>query len=59
LVRKGLTVDDGGTVEARGGTPVTGSLHRFNQPRYRLHEEAADLSRLQLQIEVVRVQLAA
>jgi hypothetical protein len=53
LVRKGLTVDDGSTVEARGGTPATGSLHRFNQARYRLHEEAADLSRLQLQTEVV------
>jgi hypothetical protein len=35
---KVLAVGYGGTVEARGGTPATVSVHRLNQARSKLHE---------------------
>jgi hypothetical protein len=38
-----LAIGYGSTVEARGGTPATVSLHRLNQARYRLHEVTREL----------------
>jgi hypothetical protein len=38
-----LSVGYGGTVEVRGGTPATTSLHRLNQACYRLREVTREL----------------